>query len=185
VRCCLSASNNIRPLRHFFHCCTLTVFTVLLPGNALIKSVTIYIYIYILGEREFLVIFRRNGKEFSAQNLDLGLRPPSCLLAWGAVSIIYCKGLGCSPRLLVICSWKQEVRTVPVSFKSDLVVSMHSFRQCRFSLLRSYIKVVKDNLKLPHRHWTSLSIFIQFSLHCTFLIFVLSLIEIQLMCSLW
>jgi hypothetical protein len=29
---------------------------------------------------------------------------------------------------------------------------------CRFSLLRSYIKVVKDNLKLPHRHLTSFSI---------------------------
>jgi hypothetical protein len=51
-----------------------------------------------------------------------------------AVSIIYCKGLGCSPKLLVISSWKQEVHTVPVSFKSDSVVCVYTFRQCRFSL---------------------------------------------------
>jgi hypothetical protein len=39
--CCLATINNIRPLRHVFRCCTLTVFTKSLPRNALSKSITI------------------------------------------------------------------------------------------------------------------------------------------------
>jgi hypothetical protein len=53
-RCCLARRNNIRPLRHIFHCCTLTVFTEPLPRNALSNSVTILcrVLFYLLLHKE-------------------------------------------------------------------------------------------------------------------------------------
>jgi hypothetical protein len=39
---CLARYNNICPLRHISHCCTLTVFTERLPRKTFSKAVTIY-----------------------------------------------------------------------------------------------------------------------------------------------
>jgi hypothetical protein len=42
--CCLATRYNIRPLRHSFHCCALERVYEMLPGNALMKSITILLY---------------------------------------------------------------------------------------------------------------------------------------------